>query len=216
MEELENLVAYAENTSPEDNIGDNVDNNLIFGDGWSYGIETFLKKRQGKFTGWIGYTWSKTERQFDDLNLGLIFPAKYDRRHDLSVVLDYTLSKKWRFGGAFVYATGNSLTLPVQRYIFEGRITDVYGSRNGYRMAPYHRADISATYTRDPAKSKKKRDLRVESSWTFGVYNLYNRLNPYFIYFSNEGDLTSGTLDLQANQVSLFPIIPSVTWNFKF
>lgn len=214
--ELENLVAYAENTSPEDNIGDNVDNNLVFGDGWSYGIETFLKKRQGKLTGWIGYTWSKTERQFDELNMGLIFPAKYDRRHDLSVVLDYTLSKKWRFGGAFVYATGNSLTLPVQRYIFEGRITDVYGSRNGYRMAPYHRADISATYTRDPAKSKKKRDLRVESSWTFGVYNLYNRLNPYFIYFSNEGDLTSGTLDLQANQVSLFPIIPSVTWNFKF
>ena len=214
--ELENLVAYAENTSPEDNIGDNVDNNLIFGDGWSYGIETFLKKRQGKFTGWIGYTWSKTERQFDDLNMGLIFPAKYDRRHDLSVVLDYALSKQWRFGGAFVYATGNSLTLPVQRYIFEGRITDVYGSRNGYRMAPYHRADISATYTRDPAKSKKKRDIRRESSWTFGVYNLYNRLNPYFIYFSNEGDLTSGTLDLQANQVSLFPIIPSVTWNFKF
>ena len=214
--ELENLVAYAENTSPEDNIGDNVDNNLIFGDGWSYGIETFLKKRQGKFTGWIGYTWSKTERQFDDLNMGLIFPAKYDRRHDLSVVLDYALSKQWRFGGAFIYATGNSLTLPVQRYIFEGRITDVYGSRNGYRMAPYHRADISATYTRDPAKSKKKRDIRRESSWTFGVYNLYNRLNPYFIYFSNEGDLTSGTLDLQANQVSLFPIIPSVTWNFKF
>ena len=83
-------------------------------------------------------------------------------------------------------------------------------------MAPYHRADVSATYTPDPAKSTKKRDIRRESSWTFGVYNLYNRLNPYFIYFSNEGDLTSGTLDLQANQVSLFPIIPSVTWNFKF
>ena len=97
----------------------------------------------------------QTERQFDDLNMGLIFPAKYDRRHDLSVVLDYTLSKKWRFGGAFVYATGNSLTLPVQRYIFEGRITDVYGSRNGYRMAPYHRADISATYTGTPPNPRK-------------------------------------------------------------
>lgn len=214
--DLENLVAYAENTNPEDNIGDNVDNNLVFGEGSSYGVETFIKKRQGQFTGWIGYTWSKTERQFDDLNMGSIFPAKYDRRHDLSIVLDYTLSKAWRFGGAFVYATGNSLTLPVQRYIFEGRITDIYGARNGYRMAPYHRADVSATYTKDPAKSKKKRDLHVESSWTFGVYNLYNRLNPYFIYFSNEGDLGTGTLDLQANQVSLFPIIPSVTWNFKF
>ena len=86
--ELENLVAYGENTSPEDNIGNNVDNNLVFGDGWSYGLETFVKKRQGRFTGWIGYTWSKTDRQFDDLNNGLDFPAKYDRRHDLSVVMD--------------------------------------------------------------------------------------------------------------------------------
>ena len=214
--ELENLVAYAENTNPEDNIGNNVDNNLVFGEGWSYGLETFVKKRQGRLTGWIGYTWSKTERQFDDLNSGLIFPAKYDRRHDLSVVLDFSLSKAWRFGGAFVYATGNSLTLPIQRYIFEGRITDIYGARNGYRMAPYHRADISATYTPDPARSRKRRDSRTKSSWTFGVFNLYNRLNPYFIYFSNEGNLSAGTLDLQANQVSLFPIIPSITWNFKF
>lgn len=214
--ELENLVAYAENTNPEDNIGNNVDNNLVFGEGWSYGLETFVKKRQGRLTGWIGYTWSKTERQFDDLNSGLIFPAKYDRRHDLSVVLDFSLSKSWRFGGAFVYATGNSLTLPIQRYIFEGRITDIYGARNGYRMAPYHRADISATYTPDPARSRKRRDSRTKSSWTFGVFNLYNRLNPYFIYFSNEGNLSAGTLDLQANQVSLFPIIPSITWNFKF
>lgn len=119
-------------------------------------------------------------------------------------------------GGAFVYATGNSLTLPVQRYLFEGRITDVYGARNGYRMAAYHRADISATLTPDRSKSKKRRDLRAESSWTFGFYNVYNRMNPYFIFFSNEGDLSSGTLDLKANQVSLFPIIPSVTWNFNF
>lgn len=214
--ELENLVAYGENTSPEDNIGNNVDNNLVFGDGWSYGLETFVKKREGRLTGWIGYTWSKTERQFDELNNGLDFPAKYDRRHDLSVVLDWTINKQWRMGGAFVYATGNSLTLPVQWYLFEGRITDVYGARNGYRMAAYHRADISATLTPDRSKSKKRRDLRAESSWTFGFYNVYNRMNPYFIFFSNEGDLSSGTLDLKANQVSLFPIIPSVTWNFNF
>lgn len=213
--DLKNLVAYAENTSPENNIGNNVDNNLVFGTGWSYGLESFLKKRTGSFTGWVGYTWSKTERQFDDLNQGLIFPSKYDRRHDLSVVMDWKINAKWQLGGAFVYATGNSLTLPVQRYIFEGRITDVYGARNGYRMAPYHRADISATLTPERKDSKKRPDLHRESSWTFGFYNVYNRMNPYFIYFSNEGDLNAGTLDLQANQVSLFPIIPSVTWNFK-
>jgi hypothetical protein len=167
-------------------------------------------------TGWVGYTWSKTERQFDDLNQGLVFPSKYDRRHDISVVLDWKISAKWRLSGAFVYATGNSLTLPVQRYLFEGRITDVYGSRNGYRMAPYHRADISATLTPDKKRNQNETKTDRVSTWNFGVYNAYNRMNPYFIYFSNEGDLNSGTLDLKANQVSLFPIIPSVTWNFNF
>jgi hypothetical protein len=219
--DLEGLVAYGENSRPEDNINNNVDNNLVFGDGWSYGLELFLKKRLGNLTGWIGYTWSKTEREFDGLNNGMIFPSKYDRRHDLSVVADWKINAKWRIGAAFVYATGNSLTLPVQRYVFEGRVTDIYGARNGYRMAAYHRVDISATLTpdrtkRNTSKSKKNRDIRVESSWTFGFYNVYNRMNPYFIYFSNEGNSSEGTFDLQANQVSLFPIIPSVTWNFNF
>ena len=209
--DLENLVAYAENSLPDDNIGNNVDNNLVFGEGSSYGLELFLKRRLGAITGWLGYTWSKTDRQFDELNQGIAFPSKFDRRHDLSMVVDWKLSEKWRFGGAFVYATGNSLTLPVQRFIYEGRITDVYGERNGYRMAPYHRADISATLT--PSNRKNK---AIQSTWTFGFYNVYNRSNPYFIYFSNEGDLQNGSLDLQANQVSLFPIIPSVTWNFSF
>ena len=216
--DLEGLVAYGENSRPEDNIGNNVDNNLVFGTGWSYGLEGFVKKRLGALTGWLGYTWSKTERQFDDLNQGEIFPARYDRRHDLSLVLDWTLSPQWRFGGAFVYATGNSLTLPIQRYIFEGRITDVYGPRNGYRMAPYHRADVSATWTpkRKKQTTSNLNSRLVESNWIFGFYNVYNRMNPYFIYFTNDGDLSSGTLDLKANQVSLFPIIPSVTWNFNF
>jgi hypothetical protein len=209
--DLENLVAYAENSLPDDNIGNNVDNNLVFGEGSSYGLELFLKRRLGDITGWLGYTWSKTDRQFDELNQGIAFPSKFDRRHDLSIVVDWRLSEKWRFGGAFVYATGNSLTLPVQRFIYEGRITDVYGERNGYRMAAYHRADISATLT--PSNRKNK---AIQSTWTFGFYNVYNRSNPYFIYFSNEGDLQNGSLDLQANQVSLFPIIPSVTWNFSF
>ncbi|MDA0569335.1 MAG: TonB-dependent receptor, partial [Bacteroidetes bacterium] len=137
--DLENLVEYAENTLPTDNIGTNTDNNLVFGSGWSYGAEFFIKKRTGRINGWIGYTWSKTERLFEELNNGEIFPAKFDRRNDLSVVIDYTLNEKWRFGGVFVYATGNSISLPIQRYMVEGRITDLFGSRNGYRMADYHR-----------------------------------------------------------------------------
>ncbi|MBN8703616.1 MAG: TonB-dependent receptor, partial [Bacteroidetes bacterium] len=133
----------------------------------------------------------------------------YDRRHDASVVLTYDLSSKWTFSTIFVYATGNAITLPVARYVFEGRLVSEYGERNSYRMAPYHRMDISATYT-------VKKTKRLESSWNFSVFNVYNRYNPYFIYFANEGDIANGTLKIQAKQVSLFPVLPSVTWNFKF
>ncbi|PCJ81294.1 MAG: TonB-dependent receptor [Bacteroidetes bacterium] len=215
--DLKNLVEYAENTLPTDNIGTNTDNNLVFGDGWSYGVEFFLKKRRGPLNGWVGYTWSKTERLFDDLNNGEIFPAKFDRRHDLSVVLDYTLNEKWRLAGVFVYATGNSISLPIQRYMLEGRITDLYGSRNGYRMANYHRADISATLTPDRSKKREKRKRNLsENSWVFSIYNLYNRANPYFLFFDTGGSLADGSLEVNAKQVSLFPILPSFTWNFKF
>ncbi len=207
---LENLVEYADNTLPTDNIGTNTDNNLIFGKGWSYGAEFFLKRRAGRVNGWVGYTWSKTQRVFEELNDGEVFDAKFDRRHDLSVVIDYTLNEKWRFGGVFVYATGNAISLPIQRYVIEGRITDLYGDRNGFRMSDYHRADISATYT-----PEQKRE-NLESSWVFSIYNLYNRANPYFLFFDSEGSVTDGSLQVNAKQISLFPILPSFTWNFKF
>lgn len=203
--DLRNLVEYRENVRPEDNIGVPVDQNLIQGSGTSRGLETFLKRRSGPLTGWIGYTWSKTDRTFDALNGGNPFPARYDRRHDASFVLQWSPSPRWDFGLTWVYATGNAITLPVARYLFEGRVTDVYGPRNGYRMAPYHRLDLAATLHPSP-----------RSSWTFGVYNAYNRLNPYFIYFGNSGDPATGTLDIAAYQVSLFPVLPSVSYNFRF
>lgn len=208
--DLKNLVEYAENSQPTDNLGTNTDNNLVFGDGWSYGAEFFLKKRTGKLNGWIGYTWSKTDRQFEELNNGEVFSARFDRRHDLSVVVDYTINDKWKMGGVFVYATGNSITLPTQTYILEGQVTSLYGDRNGFRMDPYHRADISFTYT--PEQKRKN----LENHWVFSVYNLYNRANPYFIFFDTEGSPVDGTLEVSAKQISLFPILPSFTWNFKF
>ena len=112
-----------------------------------------------------------------------------------------------------MYATGNTLTLPVQRYFLEGVVTDVYGSRNGYRLIPYHRADLSATFF---PKKNDDPGRKVERRWVFSVYNVYNRANPYFLFFDNEGDLLEGTLDIQAKQVSLFPILPSISWNFAF
>lgn len=222
--DMRNLIEYAEGASPEASVNDNVDNLLVFGAGYSYGAEFFLKKRKGKFNGWIGYTWSRTMRVFEDINFGEEFPAKYDRRHDASLVLSYDLNPRIKFGFVFVYATGNAITLPVGRYIFENKIVSEFGPRNSNRMADYHRADFSVNIY-DKAEKKKRNPVtgeeiikkrRFRSHFNIAVYNLYNRANPYFIYFDNEGDINQGNLNVTAKQVSLFPVLPSVTWNFKW
>jgi hypothetical protein len=207
--DMQNQVEYREGYAPDESLRDNPDNDFIFGRGTSYGAEFFLKKRRGKLHGWIGYTWSKTIRNFPELNNGQPFFARFDRRHDMSLVLIYDLNPRWTFSTIFVYGTGNAITLPVSRYFMEGRIVNEFGSRNSFRMAPYHRADMSVTYTRGKSE-------RFKSSWNFSVYNIYNRYNPYFIYFTSEGNVSRGDIQIKALQVSLFPILPSVTWNFSF
>ena len=224
--DLNNLIEYKENSFPEDNLRNNVDNQLTFGDGYSYGAEFFFKKRMGDFNGWVGYTWSKTMRQFDEIDNGAEFPAKYDRRNDLSLVLQYQLNERVNIGGVFVYATGNSLSLPERRWfsLEENRIITVWSKRNAYRLDAYHRADISVTIDAKPFKKFINRETneveqkrkKVTSSWNISVYNLYNRANPYFIFFDYAGDPSQGSVEFGANQVSLFPILPSITWNFKF
>ena len=206
---MDNQVEYKDGAMPEDNAGNNVDNAFTFGKGWSYGSEFFIKKRYGKFNGWIGYTLSWTNKQFDELNNGEKFSAKYDRRHDASVVLMYDISKRLTLGAVWVYATGSALTLPDSRYTVQGQLVGDYNGRNSYRMDAYHRMDLSLTL-------KGKEEKKFKSNWVFSVYNLYNRKNPYFIYFANNGNVYDGNLDVQAKQVSLFGILPSISWNFKF
>jgi hypothetical protein len=184
---------------------------FVFGKGWSYGSEFLVNKVKGDLTGWIGYTLSWTWRKFDQLNTGLKYPAKFDRRHDLSVVATYKFNSKWQFGSVFVYGTGNATTLPERFYFINGVLTQEYSSLNQYRLKAYHRLDLSATYRPVPKKKRK-----VESYWVFSVYNVYNRMNPYFIYFDQKGSAFQGTLEIEAKQVSLFPVLPSVTWNFRF
>src|SRR6186713_2685123 len=184
---------------------------FVFGDGWSYGAEFFINKTRGKLNGWIGYTLSWTYRKFQQLNNGEKFPARYDRRHDMSIVVNYDPGKKWRFGAVFVYGTGAATTMPERFYIIEGVLTQEFSKVNQYRLDPYHRLDLSATYTPVPKKKKK-----LQSSWVFSIYNVYCRYNPYFIYFDQTGSPYNGTLKVEARQVSLFPILPAVTWNFKF
>lgn len=208
---MENLVEYNEGYMPGVSIGlDNIDNNLTFGDGKSYGFEIFTAKRRGNLNGWVGYTYSKTTRQFDNLNNGNWYYAKYDRPHDLSVVLNYQISDRLNLSSVFVYASGNSLTIPKSMYIIDGNLITEWGDLNSYRMDPYHRMDVALTLKNKPQK-------KFSSSWTLSIYNVYNRKNPYFIYFETEG-LLGGTenVEIKAQQVSLFPIIPSISWNFNF
>jgi hypothetical protein len=222
--EMENLVEYKENTQPSDGVDNNEDNLLTFGRGESYGIEFFVKKNFGKTTGWIGYTLSRTERQFDAINRGQWFPATFDRTHDISVVAAHRLTDKWTVSGTFVFGTGRAITLPVSGYFIENTLVYNYSDRNSFRMRDYHRMDLSATYSTSQTKKitdkvtgeiieKRK---RIQSQWVFSIYNVYNRLNPYFYYFDNQGEAANGTFQVQAKQVSLFPILPAVTWNFQF
>jgi hypothetical protein len=238
---MKNQIEYKDGSLPGASVNDNSDNQFVFGTGEAYGAEFFVKKRQGKFNGWVGYTLSWTTRTFPDINGGRTYYAKYDRRHDASIVLSYDLSKKWTFSTIWVYGTGNAITVPVSYYFIDGNFTTEYGDRNAFRMPAYHRLDISATLTPDRAKHierKKKRLIRrlglsdkvspediklphkwakdYESSWNFSIFNVYNRHNPYIVYFANTGSAYDGTLKIQAKQVYLFPILPSITWNFKF
>jgi hypothetical protein len=206
--DMQNQIEYREGYTPS--LKD-AEEDFVFGRGWSYGSEFFINKQKGKLTGWIGYTLSWTWRKFPDLNKGVAFPAKYDRRHDLSVVASYEKSSKWKFGAVFVYATGNATSLPERFYIINGVLTQEYSSINQYRLNPYHRLDLSATYT-----PRHKPNEKLSSNWVFSIYNVYSRLNPYFIYFDQTGSPYNGSLTITPKQVSLFPIIPAVTWNFKF
>ena len=237
---MANQIEYKEGAQPQDNVFDNPDNAFTYGKGQAYGAEFFLKKRTGKFTGWIGYTLSWTWRQFADINYGKPYLAKYDRRHDASLVLTYDLNKKWNFGLIFVYGTGNRGTLPNGLFTYSGDVSYDYGLRNSYKFADYHRLDLSATFTPDRDKKLLKKRARIEKryerkgkdittlkiprswnkdyqgSWSLSIFNVYNRANPYLIYFDASGDFLKGTYTVKAKQVSLFPILPTLTWNFKF
>ncbi len=190
------------------------------GSGRSYGVELFAQKKTGSFTGWVGYTLAWTDRQFDELNGGKRFYYKYDRRHDVSIALMKRFGEKIELSGTWVYGTGSCVTIPIGIYraanpIWAGNDKDTYqsnyyefGERNGYRMAPYHRLDLSIAFI----KKKKWGERR----WVVGLYNVYNRKNPYFMDVKEKNDKWSKTTQFKYIQYSLFPIIPSVSYHFKF
>ena len=209
---MDNQVLFGEGRQLRVNV--NLDSLIVSGKGKSYGTEFFIKKNTGKLTGWISYTLSKTTQQFKDLNFGKEFPFKYDRRHNLAVTASYQFTKTWTFSTVFVYSTGAAFTAPTGRIstlnsgtIFEGNYF-VYEGRNNYRLASYHRLDLSVSNNKTVKMFKK----HYEREWVFGVYNAYSRLNPYFVYF----EINALTSQPTAKQVSLLPIIPGISFNFKF
>ena len=179
---------------------------IAFGDGWSYGAEFLVRKNKGPFTGWVSYTLSKTMRQFDEINEGNPYPARQDRRHDISIVASWQINDKLNVSGNWVYYTGNAVTFPSGKYVVNGQVVNYYTERNGYRMPDYHRMDLGLTWI-------TRKTERFEGSWNFSVYNAYGRENAYTITFE-ESETNPG--ETEAVQLALFRWVPSVSYNFTF
>ncbi len=185
-----------------------LDGELRIGKAWSYGVEFMIKKKQGIFTGWLSYTYSRSLRQIREINGGNPYPAPYDRPHDLSVVLNYSMSPGLSFGLSWVYMTGQAVTFPEGRFEYGGAIIPVYSSRNAYRLPDYHRLDISVNWILKQKKGKKFRQ-----SFNFSIYNVYNRKNPWVVNFENDPSLPNTTY---AEKTYLFGILPTITYNFQY
>jgi hypothetical protein len=208
------------------NVTDFADNARIFfnqdlstefrqGKAWSYGIEFLLNKTRGKLTGSIGYTLSKAMRKIPGVNLDRSFVANYDRRHVVNIQAAYDFNERWTFGGTFTFSTGRPITLPTGKFEYQNYRPDVISERNGYRLPAFHRLDLSATYT-----PRKNANRKWKGQWVFSVYNAYNRRNPFTIYTritkDDNGDTIGDGYTKEARMIYLFPILPSVTYNFKF
>ncbi len=238
---MNNILAYKEGTSYftdlieqvlEESLGEQSqgqwENNVTAGKGWSYGVEFLVRKEVGKFTGWIGYTLSWTKQQFDELNFGEPFFARYDRRHDVSIVLMYSPNKKINLSLSWVFATGNAVTLPTSVYeaqTLESSLSQLlpsqddfivnstgfvenYGKKNDFRMKPFHHLDIGVQFIKPHKKNNG------QSIFEVSVYNLYNHHNPFFYY--TEQVFVNGKAEYRLKQISIFPIIPTFTYHFKF
>jgi hypothetical protein len=201
---LQNQIDYKDGA--EINTVSDVESVLLYGIGRAYGLELLLKKKEGRLTGWIGYTLSKTERKIEGINGNNWYNARQDRTHDISVVGIYDLNDRWSISGVFVYNTGDAVTYPTGKYNLQGQTLYQYAARNANRMPAYHRLDFSATYEKNKTK-------RMHGSWNFSLYNVYGRENAYRISFKDDPNDPTRT---QIIRTALFKWVPSVTYQFKF
>ena len=202
---MQNQIDYRDGADIFSN-SDAIESQLLFGKGRAYGLELLLKKKAGKFTGWLSYTLSKTERKIDGINDNQWYNARQDRTHEVAIVGSYQLSTKWTVSANWVFYTGDAVTFPAGKYRIDDRTVFYYTERNGYRMPDYHRLDIGATW-----ELKKKK--RWSSELNFSLYNAYGRENAYTINFRDNPDDPNKT---EAVRYALFKFIPSISYNFKF
>lgn len=211
--DISNVTDYADNA----HLFFNEDLSTEFrqGKAWAYGAEFFLNKNSGKLTGSISYTWSKAMRKVEGVNLGKEFRANHDRRNVVNLQAAYDLNDKWTFGGTFTYSTGRPLTLPAGKYEYANYYPDVLTERNGYLLPAFHRLDLSVTLN-----PRKNAGRKWKGQWVFSVYNVYNQQNPFTIYTRSiqdeDGNIIGDGSDKEARLIYLFPILPTVTYNFKF
>jgi len=189
-------------------LNNHLETELLQGSGTSYGIESMIRKNKGRLSGWATYTYSRSERQVPGINSGKPYPASFDRRHDVSIVLQYQLNKKLDFSANWTYASGVAYTVPVGRYEKNGIIVPYYTERNGFRLPPVHRLDLSATLSPKPRPGQKH-----ESKWHFSIYNVYNRKNTFAYVFRQKRNQPNQT---EVVKLYLFTIIPSVSYSFNF
>lgn len=193
-----------------------VEGQILTGEGRAYGVELLIQKNKGKFTGWFSYTLGRSERQVEGINNDDWYPARFDQTHNLSITSFYELSKRWSVSAVFVYNTGTPATFPSSRYTVAGYTIphNTGGGRNNVRIPSYHRLDLSATL-----EGKRNEERRWQSNWVFSVYNVYNRRNPFSIYFQQESDRTPVGQPVNTDAVRFSVVgnfIPSIAYNFNF
>jgi len=210
---LDNVLDYIDGADLEFN--ENLETETLYGRGRAYGLEFMLEKKEGKVKGWIAYTLAKSESLIPGLSNtdpgisnGEWYNNPQDKTHDLSVVAFYMHNDKWSFSSIFVYATGIPTNYPIAKYVYEGITIPHYSGRNQERLPDYHRLDFAATL-----RPRKNKDRNWKTEWVFSIYNIYNRKNVSSLYFRESRDNEGLT---EAVQLSIFPIIPSVSYNFKF
>ncbi|MBN2173292.1 MAG: TonB-dependent receptor [Bacteroidales bacterium] len=181
---------------------------LRFGEAWAYGIEFMVRYDLKKINGWVSYTLSKTERRIEGINNDFKYPATYDKPNDISIVVNYNVSKRISLGATWVYSTGSAVTFPTGRFVYGNKIVPIFSDRNSYRLPDYHRLDLSFTL-----HSKEKPERIWSYDWNFSLYNAYGRKNPWVINFVEE---PANPNETYAEMIYLFSFVPSITFNFNF